>query len=94
MDTAITAVSQLVTEGTLRYGALTAVELPADLWEQVMEEVAAAGGQVGFEHCVVDGVAVRPLPDGEDAVVFVVAGTGRRETMSHGSDADTGRGSG
>jgi hypothetical protein len=80
--TAITAVSQFITEGRLRHGDLDAVEVAPDLWEQAMDEVAAAGGEIGFDHCVVDGVAVRALRDGEGEAAFVVAGSDRRETLS------------
>lgn len=83
MDTtAISAVSQFINEGRLRHGELTAVEVPAELWEQVMDEVAGAGGDVGFEHCVVDGVEVRVLQDDGADAAFIVAGSGRRETLA------------
>ncbi|MPZ89314.1 MAG: hypothetical protein GEU81_14850 [Nitriliruptorales bacterium] len=67
--TAISVVSQLVNEGRLQFGDLDRVDVPHQLWEQVMDEVAAAGGQVGFDTCVVDGVAVGAgqLPSGEAA---------------------------
>ncbi len=85
--TAITAVSQFITEGRLRHGDLAAVEVRPELWEQAMDEVAAAGGEVGFDHCVVDGVEVRRLADDTEAA-FIVAGTGRRETLSSSDPAD------
>lgn len=78
---AISVVSQFINEGRLRYGALDAVEVSPALWEQAMDEVAAAGGEVGFDHCVVDGVRVRQLAGEEDEAAFVVAGSRRRETL-------------
>lgn len=80
--TAVSAVSQFINEGRLRHGELAAVEVAPELWEQVMEEVAAAGGEVGFEHCVVDGTPVRQLADDDARAVFVLAGSGRRETLT------------
>lgn len=75
--TATAVVSQLIGQGRQRFGVaeVEAVEVPRELWEQVLDEVAAAGGEVGFDHCVVDGVAVRAQPDGDDRpAVFHVAG--------------------
>jgi hypothetical protein len=79
--TAITAVSQFINEGRLRHGDLAAIEVTPKLWEQAMDEVAAAGGEVGFDHCVVDGVAVRALDD-ESEAAFILAGSGRCETLT------------
>lgn len=67
--TAISVVSQLVNEGRLQFGDLDRVDVPHQLWEQVMDEVAAAGGQIGFDTCQVDGVdvAAGDLPQGQPA---------------------------
>ena len=65
METTSTGlVSRIIDEGKQRFGALEAVQVPRALWEQVMDEVAAAGGAVGFDACDVDGVAVHARPDG------------------------------
>lgn len=61
---ATTIATQMINEGRTRFGRLEAVDLPQSMWEEVMEEVTAAGGDVGFDHCVVDGCVVRGgLPD-------------------------------
>lgn len=64
----ITVVSQLITEARMRFGPLDALEVPEELWEPAMDEVADAGGEVGLDYCLVDGVAVRMAeqPLGED----------------------------
>jgi len=64
----ITVVSQLITEAQMRFGPLDALEVPEELWEPAMDEVADAGGEVGLDYCLVDGVAVRMIeqPLGED----------------------------
>ncbi|HEY8341213.1 MAG TPA: hypothetical protein VIK95_15190 [Egibacteraceae bacterium] len=68
METTSTSlVSRIIEEGRHVFGDLDAVEVPRDLWEQVMDEVAAAGGEVGFDACTVDGVRVRARPDGPGA---------------------------
>lgn len=68
----ITVISQLITEAQMRFGALDALEVPEELWEPAMDEVADAGGEVGLDYCRVDGVAVRmpgePLPDDVQAL--------------------------
>lgn len=65
METTSTGlVSRIIDEGRHAFGALDAVEVPRPLWEQVMDEVTAAGGTVGFDSCEVDGVRVRARPDG------------------------------
>lgn len=68
METTSTGlVSRIIDEGKQTFGSLDAVQVPRQLWEQVMDEVTAAGGEVGFESCSVDGVAVHARPDGPDA---------------------------
>jgi hypothetical protein len=79
---AIAAVTRFMTEGRLRHGELAAVEVAPALWEQAMEEVAAAGGEVGFDYFVVDGVQVRQLADDDAQAAFILADTHRRETLT------------
>lgn len=68
METTSTGlVSRIIDEGRHAFGDLDAVEVPRDLWERVMDEVTAAGGQVGFESCTVDGVSVHARPQGPAA---------------------------
>lgn len=65
MDTtAMTAVSQLITDARSRFGAHAVRELHIDgeLLDATMDHVLALGGQVGLDHAVVEGVAVRELP--------------------------------
>jgi hypothetical protein len=80
--TAITAVSQFLNEGRLRFGPIDGLEVAEELWEQAMDEVTAAGGEVGYDHCMVDGVAVRQLPPGQSAQAAFVLPDGRRETLA------------
>lgn len=56
--TATTIVTALINEGRQQYGVLEAIEVPQELLDQVMDEVVEAGGDVGFDSCVVDGVTV------------------------------------
>ena len=79
--TAITAVSQFINEGRVQHGDLEAIEVQPELWEQAMDEVTEAGGEIGFEHCVVDGIQVRQLAGGKAQAAFILAGSGRRETL-------------
>jgi hypothetical protein len=80
--TAITAVTQFINEGRVRYGDLETVEVAPELWEQAMDEVTEAGGVVGFDHCMVDGVRVEQLRDDHAQAAFVLSASGRRETLS------------
>ena len=80
--TAITAVSQFINEGRLRHGDIVAVEVQPALWEQAMDEVTEAGGELGFDHCVVDGIQVRQLSDDEAEAAFILADSNRRETLT------------
>lgn len=68
----ITIVSQLIAEAQLRFGRLEALEVPEALWEPAMDEVADAGGEVGLDYCLVDGVAVRmaDAPLGDDVAAL------------------------
>lgn len=76
----ITVVSQLITEATMRFGALDALDVPEELWEAAMDEVADAGGEVGIDYCRVDGVAVRmvqqPLSDDVQALAHPAGADG------------------
>lgn len=69
----ITIVTQLITEARMRFGELDALEVPAELWEQAMDEVADAGGEVGIDYCRVDGVAVRLAAQPLDERVQAIA---------------------
>lgn len=69
----ITVVSQLITEARMRFGDLEALEVPAELWEPAMDEVADAGGEVGVDYCQVDGVAVRMAAQPLDEHVQAIA---------------------
>ncbi len=53
-----TVVTQLINRGRAQVGDVTAVQVPGHLFEAVYAEVVDAGGDAGFEHCVVDGVRV------------------------------------
>ena len=80
--TAIMAVSQFINEGRLQYGDLEAVEVQPALWEQAMDEVTEAGGEVGFDHCVVDGIKVCQLTDDAAEAAFILADSGQRATLN------------
>ncbi|MEX0657945.1 MAG: hypothetical protein WD080_02325 [Egibacteraceae bacterium] len=69
----ITVVSQLISEAQLRFGPLDALEVPEELWEPAMDAVADAGGVIGLDYCLVDGVAVRMASAPFDADVQAVA---------------------
>ena len=65
----------MINEGRTRFGTVEAVDLPRSTWEEVMEEVTAAGGDVGFDYCVVDGCSVRgTLPDDDRRAAIHVRG--------------------
>jgi hypothetical protein len=70
--TAMTVVSQLITDARSRFGAanVEALEIDGDLLDETMDQVLAIGGRVSLDGCVVDGVHVRQRPD--DAEVPVV----------------------
>lgn len=77
---AITVISQLIAEAHLQFGGVDAIEVPESLWEQAMDAVADAGGEIGLEYCLVDGVAVRmvaePLDDDVQAIAHPPGGQG------------------
>lgn len=63
----MTIVSQLITDARSRHGAFAVrvLEVEGSLLDSVMDHVLALGGQVGLDHCVVEGIEVRELPEGE-----------------------------
>lgn len=72
----ITVITQLINEARVRFGEVEAIAVPDALWEPAMEEVADAGGQIGLDHCVVDGIEVRRLggDQAEAAAVHLPSG--------------------
>jgi hypothetical protein len=62
--TAMTVVSQLITDARTRFGAanVAVLEVDADLLDETMDQVMAIGGEVKLDGCVVDGVQVRERP--------------------------------
>ena len=72
--TAVTIVSQVITDARSRFGAsaVAVVEIDGDLLDQTMAHVLEVGGEVGLDSCVVDGVTVRERPaDAEHPVVHL-----------------------
>ena len=67
--TAMTIVSQLVTDARTRHGAkaVRRLDVAPELLDEAMDHVLALGGSVGLDHCVVEGVEIHQLP--EDAEV-------------------------
>lgn len=55
---ATTIATQMINEARSKFGAMDAIDLPRSMWEEVMDEVTAAGGEVGFDYCLVDGCRV------------------------------------
>lgn len=83
----ITVLSQLISEAQLSFGAVERIDVPESLWEQGMDAVADAGGEVGIDYFVVDGVTVRPLaeaPDEAQALVHV-AGSDEPQYLTMGA---------
>lgn len=78
----ITVISQLITEAQMRFGPLDALEVPEELWEPAMDEVADAGGEIGLDYCRVDGVAIRMS---EEALAEDV------QALAHPTGSDTPR---
>jgi hypothetical protein len=74
--TAITVVSQLITDARSRFGAhdVEAVAVDGDVLDETMEHVMSAGGAVTTDTCTVDGVEVRELPPGADTPLAYVRG--------------------
>lgn len=63
----MTIVSQLVTDARTRHGAeaVRQLDVSGELLDQAMDQVLDIGGAVGLDHCVVDGVEIRELPEDE-----------------------------
>lgn len=74
--TAMTLVSQLITDARTRFGAqeIDAVAVHRSLLDETMDHVLAAGGDVFTETCTVDGVDVCELPPGQDTPLAYVKG--------------------
>lgn len=74
--TAMTIVSQLLTDARTRHGAhaVRRLDVPADLLDRAMDQVLSLGGTVGLDHCVVEGVEIRELPEGQATPQAWVAG--------------------
>lgn len=68
-------VTQLINEGRQQHGHIDAIGVPAELFEQVLDEVVAAGGQVGFDTCEVDGVTVRADTGADGTPLVTPAGS-------------------
>jgi hypothetical protein len=78
----ITVVSQLINEAHSRFGPVAALEVPEALWAPAMDAVADAGGEVGLDYCVVDGVRVQLAADGFDQQALVhVAGADQPQPL-------------
>lgn len=67
-------VTQLINRARSEVGDLDQLAVPEVLFEALYAEVVDAGGQAGFEHCVVDGVRV--VPQDDDTPVAVPRGGG------------------
>ena len=67
--TAMTFVSQLITDARSRFGTaeVEAVAVERSLLDEAMDHVLALGGEVTEDGCVVDGVRIRELPPGAEA---------------------------
>ena len=77
--TALTIVSQLITDARSRFGAANVVALEVDgaLLDDAMDHVLAIGGEVSLDQCVVDGVIVRERPpDAQTPMVELRDGRG------------------
>lgn len=74
---ATTIATHVINQARVRFGDVAVVALPRGTWEEVMEEVTASGGEVGFDYCVVDGVRVRGDLDDDDrrGAVYRTAGS-------------------
>lgn len=75
----ITIVRQLIEEAKFAFGEVERIDVPESVWEPAMDAVANAGGDVGIDYCVVDGVTVRELPDAPEDTQAVVYVAGRDE---------------
>lgn len=82
--TAMTLVSQLITDARARFGAsdVEAIAVEGVLLDETMDHVLAAGGAVSVDACVVDGVEVRELPEGETTPLAYVRGRSDPEPLT------------
>lgn len=71
----MTVVSQIITDARTRFGAynVEAVAVEPSLLDETMEHVLAIGGTVSTDVCVVDGVEVRELPEGQQTPLVYLA---------------------
>ena len=74
--TAVTVVSQLITDARTRFGAheVEAVAVDGELLDETMSHVLTMGGDVSTDTCIVDGVEVRELPPEQDTPLAYVRG--------------------
>ncbi|MEX0868307.1 MAG: hypothetical protein WD011_01410 [Nitriliruptoraceae bacterium] len=81
--TAITLVSQLITDARTRFGAheVEALAVSAQMLDETMDHVLSIGGRVTTDTCFVDGVEVRELPPGVEAPLAYVRGDAAPRTL-------------
>ncbi|QBI18746.1 hypothetical protein ER308_03735 [Egibacter rhizosphaerae] len=63
---ATTIATQAINQARSDYGEVDSVALPQSVFEAVQDEVTAAGGEVGFDHAIVDGIPVHGGIDDDD----------------------------
>lgn len=82
----MTVVSQLITDARTRFGAarVEAVAVEGSLLDETMDHVLAAGGTVSIDTCVVDGVEVRELPEGQTTPLAYVEGSDEPQPLASG----------
>lgn len=82
----MTVVSQLITAARTRFGAtkVEAIAVDGSLLDEAMDHVLAVGGDVSLETCIVDGVEVRELPEGETTPLAYVEGTDEPQPVTTG----------
>lgn len=68
-------VTQLINRARTEVGDIDELAVEHELFDAVYEEVVNAGGDAGFEHCVVDGVRV---VGHDDATPTAIASSGER----------------
>jgi hypothetical protein len=88
--TAMTIVSQLITDARTRFGAdnVDAVEVDAKLLDDAMDQGLVIGASVTLDSVLVDGVVIRERPaDAEVPVVHLRDGTGPRLLVPLEGDA-------
>ncbi len=63
--TAVTLVSQLITEACSRFGAtnVRAIAVDASVLDEAMDHVLSLGGTVSLDSCVIDGITICELPE-------------------------------